>query len=60
MRFNIGFLGNLAPCGADGRAGGERSPGWVDLLTHGTPQASFARQSSAIKLLNKKNIINSL
>ena len=22
--------------------------GWVDLLTHGAPQARFARQSSAI------------
>ena len=30
-------------CGADGR-------GWVDFLTHGAPQARFARQSSAIKV----------
>ena len=44
------------PCGADGRAGWGRCTvtwlpnflGWVDLLTHGAPQARFARQSSAI------------
>ena len=43
------------PCGADGRAGGRCTVtwlpnflGWVDLLTHGAPQARFARQSSAI------------
>ena len=43
-------------CGADGRAGCGRSTdtwltnflGWVDLPTHGAPQARFARQSSAI------------
>ena len=42
------------PCGADGRAGGRCTVtwlpnflGWVDLLTHGAPQARFARQSSA-------------
>ena len=42
-------------CGADGRAAGGRAGGvrsrnflgWVDLLTHGAPQARFARQSSA-------------
>ena len=43
------------PCGADGRAGGRCTVtwlpnflGWVDLLTHGAPQARFACQSSAI------------
>ena len=44
-------------CGAEGRAAGGRCTvtwlpnflGWVDLLTHGAPQARFARQSSAIK-----------
>ena len=44
------------PCGADGREGGRavyghvitKFSGWVDLLTHGAPQARFARQSSAI------------
>ena len=40
------------PCGADGREGGVRSRDyqifWVDLLTHGAPQARLARQSSAI------------
>ena len=43
----------------DGRAGWGRCTvtrlpnflGWVDLLTHGAPQARFARQSSAIKML---------
>ena len=47
------------PCGADGRAGWGRCTvtwlpnflGWVDLLTHGAPQARFARQSSAIMCL---------
>ena len=46
------------PCGADGRAGGWCTVtwlpiflGWVDLLTHGAPQARFARQSSANKQL---------
>ena len=46
-------------CGADGRAAGGRAGGrctvtwlpnflgWVDLLTHGAPEARFARQSSA-------------
>ena len=42
-------------CGADGRAAGGRCTvtwlpnflGWVDLLTHGAPEARFARQSSA-------------
>ena len=40
-----------------GRAGGQCTvtwlpnfPGWVDLLTHGAPQARFARQSCAIIL----------
>ena len=44
-------------CGADGRAGGRCTVtwlpnflGWVDLLTHGAPQARFACQSSAIML----------
>ena len=43
------------PCGADGRTGGRCTVTWlpnflwwVDLLTHGAPQARFARQSSAI------------
>ena len=44
-------------CGADGRAGCGRCTvtwipnflGWVDLLTHGAPQARFACQSSAIR-----------
>ena len=44
------------PCSADGRAAGGRCTvtwlpnflGWVDLLTHGAPQARFARQSSAM------------
>ena len=43
-------------CGADGRAGCGRCTvtwlpnflGWVDLLTHGAPQARFVRQSSAM------------
>ena len=43
-------------CAADGRAGCGRCTvtwfpnflGWVDLLTHGAPQARSARQSSAI------------
>ena len=45
-------------CGADGRAGGRCTVtwlpnflGWVDLLTHGAPQARFARQSSAIIII---------
>ena len=48
------------PCCADGRAGGRCTVtwlpnflGWVDLLTHGAPQARFTRQSSAI---NKDSI----
>ena len=43
--------------GADGRAGGRCTVtwlpnflGWADLLTHGAPQARFARQSSTINL----------
>ena len=51
-------------CSADGRAGCGRCTvtwlpnflGWVDLLTHGAPQARFARQSSAKN--NSKNNIN--
>ena len=46
-------------CGADGRAGCGRCTvtwlpnflGWVDLLTHGAPQARFARQRSAIIII---------
>ena len=48
-------------CGADGRAGGRCTItwlpnflGWVDLLTHGAPQARFARQSSATIFLVTK------
>ena len=44
------------PCGTDWRAAGGRCTvrwlanflAWVDLLTHGAPQARFARQRSAI------------
>ena len=51
-------------CGADGRAGCGRCTvtwlpnflGWVDLLTHGAPQARFARKSSAIKWLSSLTI----
>ena len=47
-------------CGADGRVSCGRCTvtwlpnflGWVDLLTHGAPQARFARQSSAKKARN--------
>ena len=46
------------PCGPDGRAAGGRAGGvrsrvlgWVDLFTHGAPQARFARQSSAIMMI---------
>ena len=45
------------PCGADGRSFVRCTVtwlpnflGWVDLLTHGAPQARFARQSSAITI----------
>ena len=50
-----------------GRAGGRcmvtwlpNFLGWVDLLTHGAPQARFARQSSAIKIYQRafKNVVN--
>ena len=49
-------------CGADGRAAGGRCAvtwlpnflGWVDLITHGAPQARFARQSSAITYYSKQ------
>ena len=54
-------------CGADGRAGCGRCTvtwlpnflGWVDLLTHGAPQARFARQSSANiwSILSEEKII---
>ena len=54
-------------CGADGRAGCGRCTvtwlpnflGWVDLLTHGAPQARFAHQSSANKgRLRKTEFLN--
>ena len=53
------------PCGADGRAGWGRCTvtwlpnflGWVDLLTHGAPQARFARQSSATILLSRNYVM---
>ena len=41
----------------DGRCTVKRLPnflGWVDLLTHGAPQARFVRQSSAIKKANHR------
>ena len=52
-------------CGADGRAGCERCTvtwlpnflGWVDLLTHGAPQARFVRQSSAKKVLKRYRMV---
>ena len=52
VRINTGF----PVVRTDGRAGGRCTVtwlpnflGWVDLLTHGAPQARFARQSSANK-----------
>ena len=54
------------PCGADGRACGwctvtwlPNFLGWVDLLSHGAPQARFAHQSSVIKkkpMVKKKKL----
>ena len=55
-------------CGADGRAAGgpvyghviTNFLGWVDLLTHGAPQARFARQSSATNYLLRTRSNSSL
>ena len=53
------------PCVADGRAGGVRLHdylnflGRVDLLTHGAPQARFARQNSTVNTTSNNQRLRS-